>query len=102
MQGEKPGNLFTHPDTGRNLLGFSKCCFGFILFLPFGGGLITSSSYDPMDRSLPGSSVYRISQAKILEWVTISFSGDLPEPGNEPGSPALQGDSCLTGGFFTD
>ena len=29
---------------------------------------------DPMDCNLPGSSVLGISQARILEWVTISFS----------------------------
>ena len=29
---------------------------------------------DPMDHSLPGSSVHEISQARILEWVAISFS----------------------------
>ena len=29
---------------------------------------------DPMDYSLPGSSVHGILQARILEWVTISFS----------------------------
>ena len=29
---------------------------------------------DPMDCSPPGSSVHRISQARILEWVAISFS----------------------------
>ena len=29
---------------------------------------------DPMDCSLPGSSVLGILQARILEWVTISFS----------------------------
>ena len=29
---------------------------------------------DPMDCSLPGSSVHRIFQAKMLEWVAISFS----------------------------
>ena len=31
-------------------------------------------SYDPMDCSLLGSSVHRILQARILEWVAISFS----------------------------
>ena len=36
------------------------------------------------DGSLPGSSVHEIFQAKILEWVAISFSGDLPDPGIEP------------------
>ena len=29
--------------------------------------------WDPMDCSLPGSSVYGIFQARILEWVAISF-----------------------------
>ena len=29
---------------------------------------------DPMDYSLPGSSVHVISQARMLEWVAISFS----------------------------
>ena len=29
---------------------------------------------DPMDYSLPGSSVHGILQARILEWVAISFS----------------------------
>ena len=30
--------------------------------------------WDPMDCTLPGSSVHRIFQARILEWVAISFS----------------------------
>ena len=50
---------------------------------------------DPMDCSLPGSSVHGIFQARILEWVVISFSRGLPNPGIEPESPALPG------GFFT-
>ena len=29
---------------------------------------------NPTDRSLPGSSVHGIFQAKVLEWVYISFS----------------------------
>ena len=33
---------------------------------------------DPMDCSLPGSSIHRIFQARILEWVPIDFSGDIP------------------------
>ena len=51
---------------------------------------------DPMDYSPPGSSVHEISQARILERVAISFSGDLPNPGIEPRSPALQAHSLLT------
>ena len=45
---------------------------------------------DPMDYILPGSSVHGILQARILEWIAISFFRDLPNPGIEPRSPALQ------------
>ena len=48
---------------------------------------------DPTDCSPPGSSLRGISQTRILEWVAIPFSGDLPDPGIEPRSPALQADS---------
>ena len=37
----------------------------------------------------PGHSL----QARILEWVAVPFSRDLPNPGMEPRSPALQADS---------
>ena len=30
---------------------------------------------DPMDCSLPGSSVHRIFQERVLEWGAIAFSG---------------------------
>ena len=48
---------------------------------------------DPMDCSPSGSSVHEILQARILEWVTIPFSGDLPNTRVELRSPALQADS---------
>ena len=51
---------------------------------------------DPVDCSLPGSSVHGIFQARILEWVAISFSRRSPNPETEPGSPALQADSLLS------
>ena len=50
---------------------------------------------NPMVCSLPGSSVHGISQARILDWVVISFSRDIPNPGIKPTSPSL---AC---GFFT-
>ena len=56
------------------------------------------SDSDPMDCSLPGASVCGILQARILEWVAISSSRDLPDPGMEPvplASPAVQVDSLL-------
>ena len=42
-----------------------------------------------MDCSPPGSSVHGILQARILDWVAISSSEDLPDPGIEPAAPAL-------------
>ena len=36
---------------------------------------------DSMNGSLPGSSVYGILQARILEWVPCPFPGDLPDQG---------------------
>ena len=49
-----------------------------------------------MDCSLPGSSVQGIFQARVMEWVAISFFGDLPNPGIEPRSPTLQTDTLLS------
>ena len=36
-----------------------------------------SQTCDPMDHSPPGFSVHDIFQARVLEWVAISFPGDL-------------------------
>ena len=44
--------------------------------------------WDPMDYTVHG-----ILQARILEGVAFPTSGDLPNPGIEPRSPALQADS---------
>ena len=40
--------------------------------------------------------VHGILQAFLLEWVAAPFTGDLPDPGIKPGSPALQADSLPT------
>ena len=48
---------------------------------------------DPMDCSPPGSSVHEISQTRILGGLPFPSPGDLPDPGIEPGSPALQADT---------
>ena len=44
---------------------------------------VLSDSCDPMDCSLPGSSVHGILQARILEWVAISFSRGSSQPRNQ-------------------
>ena len=47
---------------------------------------------NPMDCSLPGSSVHGILQARILEWVAISFSNliQCPQQNNSPAAKSLQ------------
>ena len=46
---------------------------------------------NPMDYSLPGSSVHGILQARILEWVAIPFSrGIFPAQGSNMGLPHLR------------
>ena len=46
-----------------------------------------------MNCSPPRFSVHMISQARILEWIVISFSGDLPRLGIEPPLLHWQADS---------
>ena len=63
-----------------------------------GGGLVTKlcpALCDAMDCSLPGSSVRGISQARILEWVAISFSRGSSPPSDRTWV------SCVAGRFFT-
>ena len=49
--------------------------------------------YDPMDCSPPDYSFHGLVQARILEWVAIAFSRELPYPGIKLRSPTLQADS---------
>ena len=51
---------------------------------------------NPMDYSLPGSSVHGIFQTRVLERVTISFSRGSSQPRDQTQ------DSCTAGRFFTD
>ena len=51
-----------------------------------------------MDYSPPGSSVYGILQARILEWVDMPSSRGSSQPRTEPTSPVA---SALAGRFFT-
>ena len=46
-----------------------------------------------MDCSPPGSSVHEISRHEHWSWLLFPSPGDLPDPGIEPWSPALQADS---------
>ena len=40
--------------------------------------------HDPMDYSLPGSSVHEIFQARVLEWGAIAFSEPNPNLSSSP------------------
>ena len=53
---------------------------------------------NPNDCRPPGSSVHSILQARILEWVAISSSRDLPNSEMQPKSLTSP---ALAGGFFT-
>ena len=57
-----------------------------------GGGSVAKSCpffWDPMDCSLPGSSVHGILQTRILEGLPFPSPWDLPDPGIEPKSRTL-------------
>ena len=51
---------------------------------------------DPMDYSLPGSSIHGILQARTLEWIAISFTRGSSQQKNWAWV------SCISGRFFTD
>ena len=53
---------------------------------------------NPMDCSLPGSSVHGILQARILEWVAMSSSRESSQPRNQM---HVSCGSCTAGRFFT-
>ena len=56
---------------------------------------VVSDCLWPMDCSLPGSSVHRVSQARILEWVAIPFSRESSQPRGQTQV------SQIADGFFT-
>ena len=56
---------------------------------------VLADSCDPMDCSLPGSSVHGIFLARILEWVALPSSRGSSPSRDQPASPALEADSLL-------
>ena len=86
------------------LTGCHRFLFQFVVHPGMGTGLpyisvcvsysVISDSLQPLGLySLPGSSVHRILQARILEWVAISFSRVSSQPRIEPGSHAFHADA---------
>ena len=58
--------------SGRNTKGNNRFRSQYVLICSVAQSCLTLC--DPVDCSLPGSSVHGIFQARILEWITISFS----------------------------
>ena len=77
-------------------------CYAFLYILPEMFYMkkwscsVICNSLRPQELCLPGFSMHGIFQARVLEWVAISFSRDLPDSGIEPRSPALQADTLLS------
>ena len=47
-------------------------------------------------KSLSRAPLHEILQARVLEWVAISFTRDLPDSGIKPGSPTFQADALTS------
>ena len=54
---------------------------------------VLSVSCDPIDCSLPGSSVHAFSRQEYWSGLPFPSPGDLPDPGIKPRSPALWADA---------
>ena len=86
-------------DTGKHST-WANCCHLIITYTHFMGesvrlSVVPDSFSKAMDQSPPGSSIHGISEARILEWVAISFS----RGSSWPRDWTLA--SCITGRFLT-
>ena len=90
--------MFSSEDS-RKYSGFCVCLFCFVLFLLCQFQCVSIAQAcptlcNPMDCSPPCSSAHRILQARILEWVAISFSRGSFQHRDHTRV------SCITGRFF--
>ena len=92
-------HTYTHTHTHTHtLLSYELSCIAALKLLSCCCCLAAQSCLtlcDPMDCNPPGSSVYGILQARILEWVAIPFSRGSSWPKDWTQV------SCIAGGFFT-
>ena len=72
-----------------------SCYMASIELLLFSCSVVLDSFCNPMDYSLPSSSVHGIFQARTLEWVAMPFSRGYSGPRDQ--TPV----SCLAGRFIT-
>ena len=82
--------------TSVSMFSFSYYYSYFFIFLHVESEVAQSclTLCDPMDSSLPDSSVHGLSQARILEWVAISFSRVSSQPRDQTQV------SCIVGRRF--
>ena len=74
------------------LLNSQFCCTSYVF------SSLCPTLCNPMDCSLPDSSVRGIFLARVLAWVAIPTPGHLPDPRMEP---AFSVSPALAGRFFT-
>ena len=77
---------------GRREAGKIPLCLTTVYYWSTVVCLVTKSCptlCNPMDHSLSDSSVHGMSQSRILKWVAISFSRNLPGPGIKPKAVAM-------------
>ena len=80
---------------GRSLPLFSTPLPQACLLPPSESRSVCLTLCNPMDYSLPGSSVHGVLQARILEWLAVPFS----KGSSQPRDQTLV--SCIAGRFFT-
>ena len=83
---------------GKEYIKAVYCHPAYLTYMQSAVCLVTPSRptlCDPVDCSPPGSSVHGILQARILEWVVISFSSGSSQPRDRTWV------SRISGGFFT-
>ena len=91
-------NLFSSVCIWSTLIFFLWLWFTEASFLPQSESEVAQSSrtlWDPMDCSLPDSSIHGVFQARVLEWVAISFSRGSSRPRDQACV------SCIAGRCFT-
>ena len=94
--------LLTHPISSNSsfYLGHSlfwiTILYQFVCTVPCSVAQVCPTLYNPVNCSPPGSSAYGSFQARIMEWVAISYSSGSSQPRDQTGI------SCITTGKPTN
>ena len=98
-----PFTHFTHPSplaTTNPVSVYMNLVFYFYLFFFSGGGLVaklcSTNSWDPTDYACQAPLSMGFSRQEYWSGLSFPSPGDLPKPGIEPVSPALQADDIPT------